>query len=164
MKLAQVFDLGNTILPVSLEFDDLTAQPLTRKDLADDLTAVNSSIEIIQKTRGGSWPSGNLSEDEDYLDLAWHEREFRDKSSLAYVVYNKNQQYVGCFYLYPIGVRTELTSDTEKFDVDASWWVSADKYNSGYYEKLFLALDSWLKSDFPFNNIYFSNKIVPVLN
>ena len=161
MTLAQVFDLENTELPVNLKFDDLMARPLTRKDLADDILAVNSSIDIIQKTRGGSWPSGVLSEDEDYLDLAWHEREFRDKNSLAYVVYNKNQQYVGCFYLYPIGVRTELTSETDKFDVDASWWVSTDSYNNGYYEKLYFALDSWLKSDFPFNNIYYSNKIVP---
>lgn len=161
MKLAQVFDLENVDLPVSLVFDDLIARPLTRKDLAEDLSAVNSSIDIIQKTRGGSWPSGDLSEDEDYLDLAWHEREFRDKNSLAYVVYDKNQRYIGCFYLYPIGIRTELTAKTEKFDVDASWWVSTESYNNGYYEKLYFALDSWLKSDFPFNNIYYSNKIVP---
>jgi len=63
--------------PVQLTYEDLIARPLTRSYLADDLAGVNSSIETIQKTRGGSWPTEELTEDFDLLDLAWHERELR---------------------------------------------------------------------------------------
>ncbi len=162
-KLSKKINLNEKQPPIKLEFEDLISRPLTREDLEEDLKAVNSSIEIIQKTRGGSWPSKELTEDADFLDLAWHEREFKDKNSLAYVVYDKNSRYIGCFYLYPIGVRTELNSETEIFDVDASWWVSSAVYEEGYYNKLFSALDYWLNNYFPFKNIYYSNKLMPRL-
>ncbi len=144
--------------PTELKYEDLTAKPLTREDLAADLEGVNSSISIIQQTRGGSWPEEELEEDFDLLDLAWHEREFRDRTSFAYVIYNSNKEYVGCFYLYPMGLRTPLTEETLSYDVDASWWVTQKAYDNGYYKKLQVALQSWLEESFPFSNVYYSNK------
>ena len=64
--------------PTKLTSADFYAKPLTRADLEADLEGVNSSIETIQNTRGGSWPTEMLERDFDLLDLAWHEREFRD--------------------------------------------------------------------------------------
>lgn len=148
-------------VPEKLTFEDLVAKPLTRTDLKADLEAVNSSIEIIQKTRGGSWPLEELSEEFDFLDLAWHEREFRENSSFAYVVYDNNGQYIGCFYLYPMGHRTELTDELLAYNVDASWWVTVTAYEGGYYEKLYRALQQWLAQFFPFEKVYYSNKEVP---
>lgn len=147
--------------PLELVFEDLTARPLSRTDIAEDLAGVNSSIEIIQQTRGGSWPSEQLSEDFDLLDLAWHEREFRDGTSFAYVVYNTNGEYIGCFYLYGIGVRTELSQELLDADVDASWWVTSAAYDKGYYEKLYKALRSWLRESFRFSKVHYSNKQMP---
>jgi hypothetical protein len=147
--------------PHALMHENLKARPLTRQDLAADLEAVNSSIAIIQKTRGGSWPAEQLSEEFDLLDLAWHEREFRDGSSFAYVVYDTNDKYIGCFYLYPVGVRAALTKELLQYDVDASWWVTAEAYEQGYYEKLYAGLQRWLASEFPFKNVYYSNRELP---
>jgi hypothetical protein len=62
--------------PVQFAFEDLSARPLTRSDLKADMEAVNSSIETIRKTRGGTWPEEEVSEEFDLLDLAWHERSF----------------------------------------------------------------------------------------
>lgn len=147
--------------PASLTFEDFKAVPLTRNDLDADLAAVNSSIEIIQKTRGGAWPEEELNKDFDFLDLAWHEREFRDNGSFAYVIYDANSTYLGCFYLYPMGHRTELTEDLSDYDVDASWWVTTDAFNKGYYPKVYGALQEWLKEGFPFSKVYYSNKDIP---
>lgn len=147
--------------PVELVYEDLVAKPLTRVDLKDDLEAVNSSAETILKTRGGSWPSEQLSEDFDLLDLAWHEREFRDKTSFAYVVYDQNGTYIGCIYLYPIGERTLYSTDTKDFDIDASWWVTTSAYNNGYYEKLYAALQVWLATEYSFAKILYSNAVIP---
>lgn len=159
MDLIKKLSLPNDFTPpVKLAYEDIVARPLTRKDLADDLSSVNSSIEIIQKTRGGAWPQEELNEDFDLLDLAWHEREFRDKTSFAYVIYTADGSYVGCFYLYPIGERTKLSDETKNYDVDASWWVTTDMYAKGYYKKLQIALQQWLNDDFPFESVYYSNK------
>jgi hypothetical protein len=143
--------------PVQFAFEDLSARPLTRSDLKADMEAVNSSIETIRKTRGGTWPEEEVSEEFDLLDLAWHEREFRDGGSFAYVVYDATERYIGCFYLYPMGVRTELTEGLLDYDMDASWWVSTEAYEQGYYDKLYAALQLWLK-EFPVESIYYSNK------
>ncbi|HSW74891.1 MAG TPA: GNAT family N-acetyltransferase [Candidatus Saccharimonadales bacterium] len=147
--------------PQELTFDDLVARPLKRTDLKDDIDGVNSSLELIRKTRGGLWPSEPVTEEFDLLDLAWHEREFRDATSFAYVVYATDGRYIGCFYLYPMGERTELTEDRLQYDVDASWWVTAEAYGQGYYKKLYKALQEWMTNDFPFEKVYYSNKGIP---
>lgn len=146
--------------PPKLTYEDLVAQPLTRNDLKADMDAVNSSLEVIRNTRGGAWPAEPVSEEFDFLDLAWHEREFRDGDSFAYVVYDNKGKYIGCFYLYPMGHRTELTEELLSYDMDASWWVTSEAYKNGYYEMLYKAIQQWLK-EFPVNNIYYSNKEIP---
>lgn len=146
--------------PVKLSYKDLVASPLNRSDLQDDLESVNSSLELIRDTRGGTWPSETITEEFNFLDLAWHEREFRDGDSFAYVVRNNQDEYIGCFYLYPMGLRTELNNDNIDFDIDASWWVCSRAYKQGYYEKLYNALKQWL-DEFPVSKVYYSNKQIP---
>ncbi len=70
-------------VPTELRYEDIIAKPLSRNDLAADIDGVNSSLDIIRKTRGGSWPTEPVSEEFDLLDLAWHEREFRDGDSFC---------------------------------------------------------------------------------
>jgi hypothetical protein len=161
-RLVKQFDLPASFkAPQQLAYDDLIARPLTRQDLEDDLAAVNSSLDIIRQTRGGSWPSEPLSKDFDLLDLAWHEREFCDSDSFAYVVYDTASRYIGCFYLYPMGHRTPLSQDSLAYDTDASWWVTASAYEQGYYEKPYAALGRWLPANFPFENVYYYNQQIP---
>ncbi|KAK6845320.1 hypothetical protein PG995_015430 [Apiospora arundinis] len=155
--------------PSRLRHETLVATPLKREHVREDLTAVNSSRDLIRQTRGGSWPEEELTEEFNLLDLAWHEREFRDLDSFAYVVHETSATgaappvYVGCFYLYPMGSRTPLLNkDLVAYDVDASWWVSADAYERGHYERLYRGLVSWLETAFPFfAKPYFSNKAIP---
>lgn len=160
MNYAGYIKKFNFQAPHDLEYEDLRAKPLTRKDLKADMDGVNSSLELIRKTRGGSWPAEPVTEDFDLLDLAWHEVEFRDGLSFVYVAYNETGDYIGCFYLYPMGFRTELTEELMEYDVDASWWVTTKAYERGYYEKLYKAMQQWL-ADFPVQKIYYSNKEIP---
>ncbi len=160
MNYAELTKKLNFQAPRELEYEDLRAKTLTRTDLKADMEAVNSSLEIIRKTRGGTWPSEPVSEEFDVLDLAWHEREFRDGDSFAYAVYDMPGTYIGCFYLYPMGLRTPLTGELLGYDVDASWWVTTEAYKQGYYEKLYKALQKWL-SDLSITNVYYSNKEIP---
>jgi len=147
--------------PTVLTYDDITARAISRADLVADVNGINSSIDIIQRTRGGGWPTGPVSEEVDYVDLVWHELEFRENYSFGYAVYHVDGQYLGCCYFYPMGKRTPLDDTLMQHDVDVSWWVTPDAYNDGYYAKLYAALVHWVSNAFPFKNPYFSNREMP---
>jgi hypothetical protein len=148
-------------VPSELAYEDIVATAITRADLHDDVRGINASIDLIQRTRGGDWPTGPVSEDFNYVDLVWHELEFREKTSFAYVVREAGGAYLGCCYLYPMGGRTELSEELLAHDVDVSWWVTPEAYARGYYEKLYRALQHWLAADLPFHSPYYSNAEVP---
>jgi len=147
--------------PAELTHGDVTARAITRADLADDVAGINTSLALIRQTRGGSWPAEPVTEDHNYVDLVWHECEFRDGGSYTYVLRDPAGGYLGCAYLYPMGSRTKLTEELLDHDVDVSWWVTPGAYDRGYYAKAYAALKQWLADDFPFHQPYFSNRRLP---
>jgi hypothetical protein len=147
--------------PTELTEGDIRARAISRADLHDDVHGINASLELIRRTRGGAWPAAAVSEEYNYVDLVWHEAEFRDGHSFTYAVHDGNAQYLGCCYLYPMGTRTPLTEELLAHDVDVSWWVTPDAYERGYYTKLYAALQRWLADSFPFENPYYSNREIP---
>ena len=130
--------------PTELVHDDLRATALSRADLEADVRGINDSIELIQRTRGGGWPTEPVTEEIDYVDLVWHELEFREGYSFSYAVYDASGGYVGCSYLYPVGRRTPLTEQMLAHDVDVSWWVTPAAYDRGHYVTLYRALQRWV--------------------
>lgn len=149
------------VAPERLRYEDIEAIALSRADLADDVAGINESVELIQTTRGGGWPEGPVAEDFNFVDLVWHEQEFREGSSFSYVVRLVDGAYLGCCYLYPMGLRTELSDKLLEHDVDVSWWVTPGGYAAGYYAKLHTALRQWIATDYPFTRPYFSNSEIP---
>lgn len=147
--------------PTQLVYEDLVVSAISRSHLTDDVRGINASIELIQKTRGGGWPTEPVTEEYNFVDLVWHELEFREQISFTYVAYDTVGHYLGCCYLYPMGRRTELTAELLEYDVDVSWWVTPDAYERGYYAKLYDALGHWVTTEFPFWRPYFSNVEIP---
>src|SRR5262245_2951962 len=146
--------------PTTLTFDDIVATAITRDDLADDVAGINESIELIRRTRGGGWPTEPVTGEYNFVDLVWHEQEFREATSFAYVV-RRGDEYLGCCYLYPVGRRTPLSAELMECDVDASWWVTPSAYDRGYYTRLYEALRRWTTEEFPFANVHYSNVEIP---
>jgi hypothetical protein len=149
------------VAPTTLAFEDIVATALTREHLREDVAGINASLELITRTRGGGWPTEAVTEEGNYVDLVWHECEFRDGNSFSYVVHSAAGEYLGCCYLYPVGKRTPLSEDLLTRDVDVSWWVTPSAYERGYYGKLFRALGRWGTKDFPFTALHFSNVLMP---
>jgi len=149
------------VAPTELAYEDIRARAISRADLREDVKGINASIELIQRTRGGGWPTDPVTEDFNYVDLVWHELEFRDGHSFTYAVYDVDGQYLGCCYLYPLGRRTTLTEELLRHDVDVSWWVTPSAYDRGYYAKLYTALQQWVTQEFPFTAPYYSNIEIP---
>jgi hypothetical protein len=144
-----------------LTYEDVVARAITRDDLREDVRGINASMDIIRRTRGGGWPAEEVTEEFNFVDLVWHECEFRDGGSYTYAVYDTDDRYLGCCYLYPMGRRTQLTEDLLKYDVDVSWWVTPPAYDQGYYLKLYRALRHWLAAELPFSEPYYSNRVIP---
>jgi hypothetical protein len=149
------------VAPTELRHDGVVAQALTRAHLADDVRGINASTELIRRTRGGSWPEGPVTEDFNYVDLVWHELEFREHSSFTYALYDRDATYLGCAYLYPVGRRRPLSRELLAYDVDVSWWVTPSAYDRGLYVEAYQALQRWAVVDFPFSAPLFSNAELP---
>jgi hypothetical protein len=147
--------------PTELTYEDVRAIALTREQLHDDVTGINASLDLIRQTRGGMWPTEAVTLDFNYVDLVWHECEFREGDSFTYALYEDGDHYLGCCYLYPLGRRAPLTEDLVRFDVDVSWWVTPDAYERGYYAKVYRALQKWVSTAFPFPNVHYSNAEIP---
>lgn len=147
--------------PERLLFEHFDARAISRADLIDDVRGINLSLDLIVRTRGGGWPTEPVTDDVDFVDLVWHELEFRDGYSFSYAVYDTGGTYLGCCYLYPLGRRTELSEALLDYDVDVSWWVTPAAYERGDYEKLYTALQHWLATEFSFWRPYYSNREIP---
>ena len=147
--------------PEALAYEDVVARAMSPADLHDDVRGINASLDLILRTRGGGWPTEPVTEDYNYVDLVWHELEFRENKSFAYTVYDTGGDYLGCCYLSPMGRRTALSEELLHHDVDVSWWVTPDAYGQGYYEKLYRALRRWVVEQFPFSEPHYSNLEIP---
>jgi RimJ/RimL family protein N-acetyltransferase len=147
--------------PTELRYEDVVATAIARTHLQDDVAGINASIDLIRRTRGGNWPTEPVTGDYNFVDLVWHELEFREGDSFAYALYSTEPRYLGCCYLYPLGRRTALTERLLDFDVDVSWWVTPAAYERGYYSKAHDALRHWLATEFPFWQPYYSNAEIP---
>jgi RimJ/RimL family protein N-acetyltransferase len=146
-------------IPERLETKDFVIRKLCFSDAKLDYEAVMSSLDIIRQTRGGSWPTDDLTFIEDQIDLGWHQREFEKRSTFAYTIMSLDEkECLGCLYLYPPGYRSERTKDAS---VDVSFWVTQKAYDKGLYKVLYKTLDDWLKTTWPFEKIAYSNKELP---
>lgn len=94
--------------PAKLVFDDIVATALGREHLREDVAGINASLDLIASTRGGGWPTEAVTDDGNFIDLVWHECEFRDGHSFSYAVHTDDGEYLGCCYFYPPGRRTPL--------------------------------------------------------
>src|SRR3990167_11564600 len=145
-------------VPEKLKQTDFLIRKLCARDVYVDYLAVMSSIDVIQKTRGGSWPTKDLTFEDDLIDLGWHQREFENKSTFAYTVFTPdNSKCLGCFYFYNPGFRKEIDSS---YDVDISFWVTQEAYEDGLYKKLYEEIKEFVKL-WPFKKPYFSNDFLP---
>lgn len=147
------------VVPERLETADFLIRKICYRDAELDYAAVMSSIDIIHQTRGGTWPTTDLTFEDDQIDLAWHQREFESRSSFAYTVMRPDdQECLGCLYFYPPGFRGDASAGA---DVDISFWVTQGAYDRGLYPVLYRVLCDWVRDVWPFRKVVFSNVMIP---
>lgn len=132
-------------VPTVFETEHFRIRTLTVNDVVKDYDAVMSSLDHLQGIFGpeSSWPSAELSFEQDLIDLGWHQKEFQIRSSFAYTVVSPDEERVlGCLYIFP--------TDKGDFDADITMWVRADVVKDGYDELLYNTVREWVAKVWPF--------------
>jgi len=142
------------------KFPTFILRKLTADDVHIDYLAAMSSVDIIKKIRGGNWPTPNLTEKDDFIDLCWHQREFEYKISFAYIILSLDQkESLGCIYIYPPD--KPWINAPDGTDAVVNMWVTQKEYDKGFYPVLFGTIKIWIEKEWPFKSVFYSNKEIP---
>ena len=144
---------ANFVVPVSAQAALFVLRPLTIHHVIKDYDAVITSREYLWRRFGDAWawPAGDLSLEQDLIDLAWHQKEFQNMSSFAYSVLNLDEsRALGCVYIYP--------PKTQNVEAEVWFWARTSELASGLEHDLEAFLCRWLAENWPFKIVMLNNQ------
>jgi len=138
-------------VPEGLEHPDFRLRMLSINDVVKDYDAVMSSVEHLKAMWPESgWPLGLTIED-NLIDLGWHQKEFRNRSSFAYTMVTLDEsRVIGCVYINPTEARA--------YDAEVYLWVRASELHGDLDARLFATVKHWLATDWPFKSPAFPGR------
>ena len=146
-----------------IETKDFTICSIEANRFEADYQTFIANKEAIKKQRGGTWPDGTETLEENKIDLSWHQREFELGTSFAYHVMSPDEsQILGCVYFYPPKHPNNAAAqyEPEGIDVSVNFWVTEAAFEGGLYDQLYHFVQQWVK-DWPFKNPSITNLIKP---
>ena len=140
-------------IPKKLETKKFRLRMLTVNDVVKDYEAVMTSIDHLKGVFGpvSTWPSKELTLEQDLIDLGWHQKEFQRRTSFAFTVMNiEESKCLGCVYIDP----------THKigYDAEVYLWVRKSEFNDGLDPVLYDAVKSGVKEEWPFNKVAYPGR------
>lgn len=149
---SKLFVPSGFVIPDTLETSHFRARMLTVNDVVKDYDAVMTSIEHLQKLyESTTWPTKELTFEQDLIDLGWHQKEFQLRRSFAYTIVSLDEsQVIGCLYINP----------TTKGDYDANitMWVRTSMLDKGLDAILFNSVKQWITKDWPFKKVAYPGR------
>lgn len=140
-------------VPAGLVTDEFRLRMLTVNDVVKDYEAVMTSRDHLRGVfgPGSTWPSAELTLEQDLIDLGWHQKEFQNRTSFAYTVMSLGEtRCLGCVYIDP--------AEPEAYNAQVILWVRQSEVASGLEDRLLLAVKNWLTQDWPFGKVGFPGK------
>ena len=140
-------------VPELLEHDRFRLRPITVDDLAKDYDAVMSSQQHLWRQFGAAWgwPPADLTLEQDRKDLAWHQEEFRRRSSFDYAVMSRDEaRLLGCVYVDP--------AETAGYDAEVWLWVRASELATGLEAELDATVRRWVEERWPFGKVAYPGR------
>ncbi|GAA1397273.1 hypothetical protein GCM10009639_34450 [Kitasatospora putterlickiae] len=134
-------------VPDRLEGPGFLLRPITIRDLAQDHALVTASRDRLWEQFGQAWnwPPPDLTEEQDLIQLAWHQQEFIRRTSFALAVASPgDDRLLGCVYLDPPG--------DPRHEADLFLWTGDDP-GSALDRALSTALDHWLATRWPWRHV-----------
>jgi len=129
-------------------------RPISGADAELDYPAVMSSIDHIKKILGSrSWPTEELTLEEDRKDLARHEGEMVRGEAFVYTVMNPEQtEVLGCVYIF--------ASRWDDYNAEISMWTTEQAFDEGLDELLFANVKEWIANEWPFEKVVYFGRDV----
>jgi len=138
------------LVPGKLETAEFRLRMLAVSDVVKDYDAVMSSTAHLQAVFGGKWPEG-MSLEENLVDLGWHHKEFKRRTSFAYTVVALDESRVlGCVYINPTRKRG--------YDAAVFLWARASELDHGLESRLEAAVKAWIAKEWPFKNVAYPGR------
>lgn len=140
-------------VPERLETRRFLLRMLTIRDVDKDYDAVMTSISHLNGVFGpySSWPSKDLTKEQDLIDLGWHQKEFQKRTSFAYTVMKPDEsQCLGCIYIYP--------SDKPRYDAIVFLWVRKSELKNHLDRELYKIVKDWINKEWPFKNVAYPGR------
>lgn len=140
------------IVPSMLETPEFRLRPLLISDVVKDYDAVMSSADHLKNALSpdSNWPEGLTFED-DLIDLGWHHKEFKRRTSFAYTVMSLDEaRCLGCCYIYP--------SSDPAYDAEAYYWARQSELQHGLEVRLGQVFRDWLARDWPFKRVAYPGR------
>lgn len=141
------------IVPEVLETDKFRLRVLREADVDKDYDAVITSVDHLKGVFGeqSNWPSGDLTLEQDRIDLEWHENEFEARSSFTYTVVDLDESLcLGCVYIFP--------SRSRDCEADIYMWVRKSAFDEGLDPILFETVNNWIKDQWPFTKVRYPGR------
>ncbi|MCU0869189.1 MAG: GNAT family N-acetyltransferase [Burkholderiales bacterium] len=133
----------NPALQAGFATDRFVVRPLRATDALQDWDAVMEAPARLRGVfgPGSDWPPDDLSLAQDWIDLAWHEKEFQMRTSFAWTVTAiDGARVLGCAYLFP--------ATCADVDAEAYQWVRPS-LRTALDAVLDRALRQWLAAALP---------------
>jgi hypothetical protein len=145
-------------VPRQLVGEEFRLEPLGPEHNEGDYRAWTSSIAHIRATpgfEGRSWPTPDMTPEENLGDLERHAADFAGRSGFTYTVRAAgSDEIIGCVYIYPDASGASGASEASEADVRS--WVSAD--HAALDVVLYEAVSEWLRSAWPFAAVSYASR------
>lgn len=135
--------VGAFAAPAQVATSRVRLEPLRPEVNELDWRAAQSSIEHLRTTlQWGSWPSPEMTADENRADLERHWREFQNREAYAYTVLDPSgARCLGCVYLNPI--------EGEPRGLRMAYWVTRDQLAGALDEHLVATVLDMIANGWP---------------
>lgn len=139
-------------VPDTLETSHFRVRMLTVNDVVKDYDAVMTSIEHLQKMyQSSTWPTKDLTFEQDLIDLGWHQKEFQTRRSFAYTVVTLDEsQVIGCLYINP--------TTKSGYDASITMWVRTSVLDKGLDTILYDSVKQWVTTYWPFKKVAYPGR------
>ncbi len=149
---------GDRRVPDTTKSARLVLRPLRATDVALDYDAVMSSARELRRWNAGYWPADGFTLAENLADLERHEREHIERKAFTYTVLSPDgARCLGCLYITPVWSEAALLCGGATRAAAVGFWVRTSEIEHDLDRHLLAVLLEWLRLDWPFDCVLFTN-------
>ncbi|MCX6094677.1 MAG: hypothetical protein NTY63_07665 [Candidatus Bipolaricaulota bacterium] len=145
-------------MPDQTKSQRLVLRPLRATDVALDYDAVMSSATELHRWNAGYWPRDGFTLAENRADLERHEREHVERKAFTYTVLSPDEaRCLGCVYIQPVWSEAAPLCGGAARAATVGFWVRTSEIPNDLDRHLLAVLLEWLRDDWPFDCVLFTN-------